>query len=185
MSEVGRPGIAVAGRAAAGIRLAAGCKHCAFGHKRPLGSDDAETAGVRSKRLHRLVACHRTAAATEDRHQRGQHVAGAIADGKHLARQLHLRFHAFGLDQIDQALRAERGEGRVEEGSLFSEGLDDATGVRSVRKIAPRSARHEDFGPRPPLLFQQQRAAAPLGRAAGGQQSGRAGADHDDIPVVH
>ena len=78
--------------------------------------------------MHRLVAGQLAAASAEDRHERGEHVARAIAYGEDLARRLDFRFDAFGLDKIDQPLGAKGGQRRMEKRSLVGERLDEPGG---------------------------------------------------------
>ena len=57
--------------------------------------------------------------------------------------------------------------------------------IEGMGEIAARAARHEDLRARPLLLFQQQRAPAPLCRPGGRHQAGGPPAHNDHFPCFH
>jgi hypothetical protein len=134
---------------------------------------------------HRLGQRQRRPAPPQPPQQRVQHVHRPVADREHLAGVLDLRPHPFRLEELDHLPRPEGGEGRVQELAVRPERLDDAAGIAVVGDVAPRPAGHENLDARLLPLFEQQDAAAPLGRVDGGHQPGRPGPDDDGVVVEH
>ena len=115
-------------------------------------------------------------------HQGGQHVGGPIALGKDFAARLDLRGEAFGVEQGEGVVDAERRQRRMEEASSRTEGGNDAGIVRRLRDVAAGAAGHEDLHARAAIFFQQERPPPALRGAQRRDQSGGSGPDDHDIP---
>ena len=177
--------VAVAGGAAAGVRLAAGGQDHARGARRPRCGVVSGEAGVAAAQVEqRLAQGQRGAAAVQAAQQGVEHVGGLVADGEDLAGLLDLGGDALGLEEVDGVLHAEGGEGGVEEPAGRTVGLDDAAVVGGVGDVAARAAGHEDLDAGLAVLLQQQGAPAALGGADRRHQPRGPGPDHDHVPEM-
>ena len=148
----------------------------------PPGVVRAKPVGSRLKIADGLFQGEGRAAAAQPPQQSFEYVQRLVADGEDFAGLLHLDGHALGLEQVDGVLDAQGREGGVEEATGRPVGGDDAGLVGGVGEVAARAAGHEDLDAGLAVLFQQQHAAAALGGADGGEQPGRTGPNHDDVP---
>jgi hypothetical protein len=182
MAKLGRKAIAVPGGAAAGIRLAAGRQNHPRRGKDPVRRGQRKTRFGPSQIQDRLVQGQRRAAAPQPPEQGVEDVGGCVADRKDLTGFLYLGRHALGFKQVDGVLHAQGGEGRVKEAAGGAKGFDNAVVVGGVGQVAAGAAGHQDLDTGFAILFQQERAPAAFGSAAGRQQPGGAGSDDHDIP---
>ena len=112
------------------------------------------------------------------------HIQRTIARRKDFTADFHFRRHALGFDQLDQLLRAESRQRRVQEATLSPKRLNDPCRVGGVCQIAAGSARHQDLDARLAVLLQQQRPPPTLGSSRRRQQSCRARSHDDDVPML-
>jgi hypothetical protein len=182
VSEPGRQGVAVAGGAAAGVRLPARRQDHPAGADHPSGRDHREAGRRRDEVAHRLPEGEGGAAAVQAAQQGPQHVERLVADGEDLAGFFDLGGDALGLEQRDGVVDAQRGQGGVEEAAGRAERLDDAAVVGGVGEVAARAAGHQDLDARLAVLLQQQHAPAVLGRVDRRQEARRPGPDHHHVP---
>ena len=84
-----------------------------------------------------------------------QDIGGSIADRKNLAAGFDFRGDPFGMKDLQQFLRTQHRQRRVQKSSLRAVGLDDAALIGVVCDVAASPPRHQDFDARPAVLLQK------------------------------
>src|SRR5439155_26709638 len=141
MTESRCPGVAVAGGAAAWIRLAADGNDDLGRDQLALVGDKAQAARWALQLLERFVGGELRAAVMKPPEESVQNIGGTIADRKNLARFFDLRRHAFIFDQLDQVGGRQCGQRGMQEAALLAKGANDSPLIGRVREVAARAAR--------------------------------------------